>query len=172
MNTRGSVVGLGVFVFVLVLGLSLVFYGYSFAQAEEQALENAVEIDVEILETDIETRERTVDDDTHTDDTTGTRTETVYRPVVTFTYEFEGEQYRSSNIYPGGGTFQEYSSRSAAESDLSAYSEGSTATGYVDPDQPSEGFLIAEETGTPQMIMVIGGLFALIGLIGAGKSVL
>lgn len=171
MRDRGSVTMFSVMALVLAaVGLGLVYYGYEAGVAEEEALENAVEIEVEILETEIESRERTTTDDDFDDDSFDDQNrqeqETVYRPTVEFAYEFEGEEYRSSNIYPGGGTFQEYSDRSTAENELSPYSEGSVATGYVDPNDPGEAFLVREESGTPQMAMIVGGLFAVIGTVG------
>ena len=160
LDDRGGVGSVLVMGLVLVLlGAGLAYYGYGAAQAEERALENAVEIDVEIEATDIELRERDVSND---DDSTR-ETETVYRPTVSFTYEYEGQEYQSNNIYPGGGTFQEYPDRSTAEAQIDDFQVGSTMTGYVDPDDPGEAFLIKESSGSPQMIMVIGGLFALMG---------
>ena len=96
----------------------------------------------------------------------GEQQEIAYQPTVGFTYEYEGEEYRSSNLYPGSGSFTEYDDRSAAEDDLAGYSEGSTATGHVDPNDPGEAFLIAEESGTPPGIILVGALFMLMGAFG------
>ncbi len=159
MDDRGAAtIALVAGLVALAIGAGLLYYGQSAAEAEEQALENAVEIEVEILETDIETRQRTTSSDE------ATRRETVYRPTVRYAYEFEGEQYESTNVYPQGG-FQEYSERSQAESKLSEYREGTVVTGYVDPNDPGEAFLIREKSGAPQIMMIVGGFFALFGLV-------
>jgi hypothetical protein len=154
---------------LLAVGAGLFTYGQSAVDEEQEALENAVEIEVEILETDIETRERATSDRAtpdDNDDAVGEQPEFAYRPVVEFSYEYEGEQYRSSNLYPGSGSFTEYDDRASAEDDLSGYTDGSTATGYVDPNDPGEAFLIAEESGSPPGIILVGALFVLMGAFG------
>jgi len=87
---------------LLVVGGGLFMYGQSAAKEEQEALENAVEIGVEILETDIRTRERANSDrETPTDDDdVGEQQEIAYQPTVGFTCEYEGEEYRSSNSIP------------------------------------------------------------------------
>ncbi len=76
-----------------------------------------------------------------------------YRPVITYQYTVDGEQYTAENVYPGQFT-RWYGSRSTAAATTNRYAEGSdqTADGepvmvYYNPENPEEAYL--HNTGWP-----------------------
>ena len=136
LNTTGSPITVVAFAVVLVVaGAFLAFWGYGTYQDQQAALDEAVEVDATVVDTDIQRQRATglSDDETPTD-------EFEYRLTVTFEYEYSGETYRSSNI-DLGSSWQTYDTRSDAERAADEYAEGSQVTAHLHPDEPGEAFL-------------------------------
>jgi hypothetical protein len=150
-------------VLMLVLGLVFVSTGWVFYASSTEPLENAEQVTVTVQETRVD--ELSGDDG--------------YVPEVVYTYEYEGETYRSENLYPGVSG-QSYPDREDARAAIEQYESNETATGYVDAENPGAAFL--EEPSTKRRVtenvvsvlgMVVGGLITLgstaMAVYGAAK---
>lgn len=136
---------------LLLVGVGLLWLGYSDYATQEDRLENAIEVEAEILETEVDRR------------SSGSSSSSSYYPQVEFAYTYEGTTYTSSNIHATDAE-SGHSSRSSAESVLEAYPEGETVTAYVDPDEPGEAFLERERSNAPYGFAAVGALALLVGL--------
>jgi hypothetical protein len=140
---------------LLVLGLGLTGYGaYDYAQ-QSGALRNAVEVNATITDVGIETEGASTKD-------AGVN----YEPRVEFTYEYRGNAYTGTNVFPAT-IAPEYDQRSRAESVVDGYEAGATATAYVDPDDPDDAFLKHKTSTTP---LIAAGIGAVISLLGAASA--
>lgn len=97
-----------------------------------------------------------------------------YIPEVRYTYDYEGRQYTSDQVYPGFDNTST-SSREWAEDVVDSYEEGEMTTGYVNPDNPSESFLVKKTTadlfgGFGVILPALGGFFFIMLLL-VGYSV-
>jgi hypothetical protein len=135
----------------LLLGLAVTGYGVYDYQQQQGALEDAVAVDATVVETGVEARSGSSNPGAE------------YRPTVTFEYRYDGENYTSHSVFPAETT-PNYDTRSAAASVLDGYEAGGTATAYVDPRVPREGFLIDRQSRGPVIAIAIGGVVALLGV--------
>ncbi len=92
-----------------------------------------------------------------------THTHISYKPVVEYTYEVNGQAYQGNRVAPGSGMSYDYAT---AQGMLSRYQPGQQATVHYDPVDPSQAVLETKAKGGVAM-MIIGGLFLLIGVAGA-----
>lgn len=146
--------------FIVVVGVGLAGFGWYSLQEEQADLNNAIEHEGEIQSVDIEedVTRRDRDDD-------GIReTDRDYKPIVTYTYEYEGESYTSESLFPGPD--QTFDSRSEAEDYTAEYEPGQRATVYVNQDEPGSAFLVRESSSLEYKAMMgIGGVVAVLGLL-------
>jgi len=84
-----------------------------------------------------------------------------FAPSVVYRYEYDGETYENDDLYPGVVT-QETSGDRAFEIS-SKYGQDAEITAYVDPNDPSEAYLI-EKLATRMIIGFLGGGVFLVGL--------
>ena len=142
---------------LLLVGLALTAYGgYDYVQ-QTSAIDEADPVEATIEEMSIS-------------ETDGRRSH-YYSASVTFTYEYRGTTYTSDDLYPGtiDATFD---TKSEAESAIEPYEENATATAYVEPDAPSEGFLERQTTQGPLEMIAGGALLVLVltlDAVGARK---
>ncbi|ADD04315.1 DUF3592 family protein [Natrialba magadii ATCC 43099] len=136
---------------LLLVGAGVIWLGYSDYTTQEERLENAVEVDAEIVETDVDRRSSS----------SGSSGSTYY-PVVEFEYSYEESTYTSSNLHASDSR-SGHSSRSAAQSIVAEYPEGEQVTAYLDPSEPETAFLETEESNSPFLWMGVGVLFVLAG---------
>ncbi|OIB56503.1 DUF3592 domain-containing protein [Natrialba sp. SSL1] len=141
---------------LLLVGAGVIWLGYSDYTTQEERLENAVEVDAEIVETDVDRRSSS----------SGSSGSTYY-PVVEFEYTYEESTYTSSNLHASDSR-SGHSSRSAAQSIVAEYPEGEQVTAYLDPSEPEAAFLETEQSNAPVLWMVLGAFF---GLVGVGMVV-
>ncbi|WP_135828201.1 DUF3592 domain-containing protein [Halorussus halobius] len=141
---------------VVLVGLGAGGFGvYDYVQ-QNQAVENAVEVDATVVETGV-------------DASSSRRGGPDYSPEATFEYSYQGESYTGNSVFPGSIT-KDYDTRSAAESVLEDYQAGETVAAYVDPNSPSDAFLVNETSNSPLFFTAIGGLFVLVGGYSALRS--
>ncbi|WP_440991643.1 DUF3592 domain-containing protein [Haloarchaeobius baliensis] len=157
ISAAGRKLGLlrGGFVTLLV-GCAVLGYGAYDYQRQSDVLQDATTVNATVTETAIERvpqRRGTPD----------------YRPRVTYEYRYEGASYTAHNVYPGsvGPTFER---RSAAETELETFENGSVVTAYVDPDAPGQSYLSRQRPNAPLKLVGMGGLFALVGAGSVLKS--
>ena len=134
----------------IVIGLGLIGLGANTYINQNQALQNPANTTATITDTGVDrdsSRKSGID----------------YQPEINFEYSFEGNQYTSSNMYPGGQQPQEYDYESEAREVTDKYSEGSEITVYVPPESPGEAFIENEKTNNPLIFMGIGVLFMFLG---------
>lgn len=125
-------------VLIGLIAVGLVAYGgYDYAQQSE-AVDDAVAVEATVHNTSL------------TEDIS--RGSTSYDVSVEYTYEYQGTNYTSDELYPGA---KSYDTESAAEDELESYSPGDTVTAYVDPAAPGDGFLKKQTTQGP--LWLIGG---------------
>lgn len=143
---------------ILLLALAgvIVVTGLGDADESEERIENAVEVEATVVETDVERERR--------------NGETRYEPVVRFEYDFEGETYESDLLYPtSDGRLRD--ERGGAYAVVSDYDEGETTTAYVDPSHPDEAFLNDARSSPPFVVYIAGAATALFGLVLLGDAV-
>lgn len=143
-------------------GAVLAWNGWTAYDDEQQAVDNAVEVQAEVTSIGVAENEQRVDIEDG-----GTTTRTRYAPQIRFEYDFEGETYAAGNINPPAGGVEaipRYGSESRARSALDEYEEGGTVTAYVDPQNPTEGFL-ERETNTVRNLglVAVGGVVVAAG---------
>ena len=139
---------------MFVIGLCVTGFGiYDYTQ-QSDAIADAVEVDATITETGVEpVRSSTAGGN--------------YKPRIEFTYQYQGESYTGSNLFPSATT-KNYDTQSAAETAIEDYEVGSTTTAYLDPEVPADAFLKDTESNSPLLFAFVGGLFVLFG----GRSIL
>ena len=142
-------------VIVLVLGLATIGYGAYSYNAQTSALGSAVEVDATVTSTSVGEKAQ--------------RHGVSYTPQATFTYTYEGEEYNSSNVYPGSLP-RGFDTEEAAESALDGYEEGETVTAYVPPESPGNAFLKHESSNKPFVVVGVGVLFILASIYSAVRS--
>ena len=137
-------------ILLLVVGVGLTAVGVMEYQSQVSALDEADEVEATITESEVLLYEDEFDS-TGTDDRYSDERE--YRKHVEFEYEYEGQQYRSTNI-DIAGTTERYDEREDAKAALAAYPDGGQVTAYVDPNEPDEAFL---EAGIPITTYILLG---------------
>ena len=135
----------------LMLGLGIAGYGgYDYVQ-QSNAVDDAVAVETTVVNTDISRSE-------------GRRF--YYRISVEHTYEYQGSEYASKQVFPGS-TRPIYTVRSDAQRIIEPYEPNETATAYVDPDSPSRAFLERQTTFAPFKFIGFGSLLALLTTLHA-----
>ena len=108
-------------------------------------------------------------DATRIDEITDSEGTPIYRPVVSYHYELNGQRYTGDRVTPlnnSGGLRW-------AEQRVASYRIGRTYTAYHDPAQPAESFLARERAVLPYlfiMIPVFGLIVCAIGVAGLRKA--
>ncbi|TKX73095.1 DUF3592 domain-containing protein [Halorubrum sp. GN11_10-6_MGM] len=137
-------------VVMLLIGLAVTGYGaYDYTQ-QSDAVEDAITVDATITDLDVEST------------STGSSAGVDYRPTVRFTYEYDGTEYASTNVFPSAIT-SNYDTESAAREVVAAYAVGEPATAYVDPADPDGAFLREQTSNAPLFAAALGLCFVLVG---------
>jgi len=135
----------------LLLGVGIAGYGgYDYIQ-QADAVDDAVAVNTTI--TDSEVYEA------------GSRS-TTYRISVEHTYQFQGTEYTSNQVFPGR-TSPRYILRSDAVAIVEPYEPNTSATAYVDPDSPDRAFLERQTILAPFLFIGFGGLVAVLTMLHA-----
>lgn len=87
-----------------------------------------------------------------------------WSPDIEYRYTYKGTTYTSSKLCPGEHNSGCYgpSTEKVAQSVVDRYPEGSTATVHVDPDDPSNVYLLEEDLPLSYLIPVGFGLFVIV----------
>ncbi|MCX2819676.1 DUF3592 domain-containing protein [Haladaptatus sp. F3-133] len=142
-------------VLFVLLGIGVTGYGAYSYTSQASALNSAVEVDATVTSTSVEedSRRRGVD----------------YIPQATFTYTYNGEEYTSSNVYPGPLS-KKLKTEDAAESALEGYQEEETVTAYVPQGEPENAYLKHERSAEPLVLTGFGVLFLVASIYAAVKN--
>jgi hypothetical protein len=140
---------------LVLIGLGTVGYGAYSYNAQTSALDSAVEVDATMTSTSVEENSQ--------------RRGVSYSPQATFTYTYEGEEYTSSNVYPGTLP-REFDTEDTAEAALEGYEEDATVTAYVPPESPGSAYLKQEGSNKPLLVVGFGILFVLGGVYSGLKE--
>ena len=81
-----------------------------------------------------------------------------YKPVVVYSYTYEGTQYQASAVTPVSLSAGEGWARSIA----SRYRSGSTTTAYVNPGHPNDAYLLHKVSPMPLLFVLFPVLFGLL----------
>lgn len=135
---------------IILVGIGLILLGYSTYTSQNQALENPVNVSATVTDTGI-------------DEQSSRRGGIDYQPEISFEYSYEGQEYTSTNMYPGGQDPEEHNVESEAREVVEEYSQGSEIHIYVPPESPGEAFIEAKKTNNPFIAMGGGILFILMG---------
>lgn len=139
-NGKGAVLSTAV---IVLIGLGLVGLGYNTYVNQNQALEDPINVSATVTETGI-------------DQDSSRRGGIDYQPDIKFEYTYDGQQYTSTNMYPGGQQPDHYDREAKARAVLDTYSQGSEITVYVPPETPGEAFIQAKKTNDPLFFIGIG----------------
>ena len=152
-TVRGTPVRItkGTIIIVLVCLAGITFGGYDYVQQSE-AVDDAVPVEATIEGASVTQSE--------------SRGSSDYYVQIEFTYQFQGTQYTGDQLFPGSIS-QSYDTRSDAQSAIEPYEAGETVTAYVDPADPSDGFLERQTITSPFEFMAIGGLGLLLTALNA-----
>ncbi|MEZ3165108.1 DUF3592 domain-containing protein [Halorubrum sp. RMP-47] len=135
----------------LALGLGIAGYGgYDYVQ-QTDAVNNAVAVETAVVETEISRSE-------------GRRF--YYRIRVEHTYEYQGDEYTSNQVFPGSAKPM-YTVRDDAAQILEPYEPNTTTTAYVAPNSPSRGFLKRQRTLAPFKFIGFGSFIAVLTTLHA-----
>lgn len=95
-------------------------------------------------------------------------------PVVEYRYTYEGETYENDNVFAGPSDVPDTSLRGDgpdAREVLDRYEQGETVTVYVDPDDPSESYLIEDNPPRSGIgLIVFGTGFSALLVFAAARS--
>ena len=150
---------LGNAVLYILVGVAIASYGgYDYVQQTE-AVRNSVEVDATLTEVSIET-------DSGTSSNPGVK----YEPSVEFEYTYNGTRYTGTELYPAN-IERNYETRSAAESAIEPYEQGTQTTAYVSPDEPEDAFLKNKTSNAPIIAIGMGGVFALFAALSVVKKI-
>ena len=141
----------GTVIVVLVCLAGITFGGYDYVQQSE-AVDDAVTVQATIEEASVYQ--------------SGSRGSSNYHVQIEFTYQFQGTEYTGDQLYPGSIS-QSYDTRSDAQSAIEPYEAGETVTAYVDPANPSSGFLERQTITSPFEFIAIGSLGLLLTALNA-----
>ncbi|MFY4815531.1 DUF3592 domain-containing protein [Halorubrum sp. Atlit-26R] len=145
-------------VVMLLIGLAVTGYGaYDYTQ-QSSAVEDAVAVDATVTDLSVEST------------STGSSPGVDYRPAVRFTYEYEGTEYASTNVFPSAIT-SNYDTESAAREVVAAYAVGESTTAYVDPADPDGAFLKAQTSNAPLFAAVLGLFLSLGGALSTVRRI-
>jgi len=133
----------------MVGGLVLGGYGFTQYQDQSQSINNAVNITATVTDTNLRKD-------------SSRRGGADYQAEIGFEYSFEGENYSSNFIYPLDED-KEFKQESEAEEFLGSYPRGEEIEAYVNPETPGKAFLNAERSDQPLILMLIGGIMAVLG---------
>jgi len=142
VNISGPSGRLGI-ALTLVIGLASIGFGAYSYSTQSTALSSATTVEGTITSPSVEEHS-----------TKGVS----YTPQATFTYTYRGENYTSSNVYPGT-LARDFDTESAAREELAGYEPGTTVTVYVPPDSPGAGYLEHESSNKPFLLLGVGVLF-------------
>jgi len=152
VTVRGTLIAVTPLMFVaVVLGVSVVGYGgYDYIQ-QSNAVDDAVAVETTVLNAQVS-------------ESDGRRL--YYRVTVEHTYQYQGTEYTSEQVFPGT-TSPMYTVRSDAENIIGPYEPNVTTTAYVDPDAPGGAFLERQTTLAPLKFVGFGGLVLLLTTLHA-----
>jgi len=153
LTIRGTPVRItkGTVLLILICLAGITYGGYDYVQ-QSAAVDDAVPVEATIEEASITESE--------------SRGSSDYYAQVAFTYQFQGTEYTGDQLSPGSIS-QSYDTRSAAESAIDPYEPDETVTAYVDPANPSEGFLERQTITSPVEFIAFGGLVLLVTALNA-----
>ncbi len=121
-------------------------------KSEESAIRRSEPVKAEVLSTGVQ------------DYTTGSgkNRERHWRPVIRFTYEYQGVPHTSSTVTP----LNQGGSRTWADEIVGRFHDGQTTTAFVDPSSPAEAFLIPARSWKPRAGAAVGALLAIASAVG------
>jgi hypothetical protein len=135
----------------VLLGLGAVGYGGLDYIHQSDAVEDAVEINTTVTDTEIRK---------------SVGRGLAYRVTVEHTYQYRGTEYTSERVFPGA-TSPVYTQRGDAENVAERYEPNTTVTAYVDPDSPGQAFLERQTTMAPFGYVGLGGIVAILTMLHA-----
>lgn len=148
MNVRGLVIG-------FLVGLAFTGFGGFIIFNHYQATMHSTPVDGVVVESSVVQYES----NPSTGDPGGSR------PAIEYRYTYQGTTYTSSKLCPGEGNLGCYgpNTEKVAQSVVDRYPEGSTVTVHVDPDDPSNAYLIDADLPLVYLVPVGMGLLAIVG---------
>ena len=81
-----------------------------------------------------------------------------YDPTIEFEYAHNGTEYTGTKLYPAN-IGQTYDTRTAAESEVEEYDQGTRTVAYVPSERPDDAFLKNQTSNAPFVAIGLGELF-------------
>ncbi len=140
-----------------VIPLVFVGVGYHMVQEQHQKITTFQPVPAEVQSAHVATiRSRDSDGDMRTS----------YKPVVRYRYEVDGRRHTSETVT----VLDETMARFLAQGIVDRYAEGGQVEAYVNPEDPTDAFLLREYTFFPYVFMLFPMLFLAVG-VGVGVGV-
>ncbi|MFO0857273.1 MAG: DUF3592 domain-containing protein [Phycisphaerales bacterium] len=152
--------GIIVILISAAFGVMMLWVGSTQFLQQRRLLRQVVGVDAVILESKV-AGSRSMDTDQRLLRDNSTKS---YTPEVKFGYEYQGNRYQSSMLYP---TIIErgYASADSAAEELKDYPAGANVRAFVNPDEPAKGFLRCEASVGPMVFVIVGLVVPLAGAI-------
>jgi|APHM01.1.fsa_nt_gi Protein of unknown function (DUF3592). len=144
---------------VLLVSVGVMGYGAVDYVQSTNAVRDSVETEAMITEVSVET----------VSSGTGSSRTVNFEPVVVFTYSYQGETYTGDDVFPGS-VVPNYGTESAARDVIAAYEPETTATVYVDPDNPETAFLKNQTSNRQFVFAGIGLVLTLLSALSAVRN--
>lgn len=92
----------------------------------------------------------------------------LFYPEIQYRYHYDGEEFASSTVYPGGN--YDSQDRARIQQLVNGFEAGDSVTAYVDPADPESSYLVAGAL-TTAWVFVGGGLALVLLGVGLGSVV-
>lgn len=89
-----------------------------------------------------------------------------YEPVIEYKFEKDGTWYRAEGLHPSYSKGRQ----AWAQAMVAKYPAGSTTQAYINPEDPTQAFLIPHYSSTPYCVFLIAGLFTVLA-VGMGFDI-
>lgn len=140
---------------IAVVGVYLAYAGGERVVTQKRAVRRFVAVDAMVKSSKVGTRGPEGKD-------------RLYYPVIRYTYSYDGEEYESETVFPGGN--YDTSDRERVKGVLDSYPINESATAYVDPEDPERSYL-TEGDLTTAYFFLLGGVVLVLVAAGLALSV-
>jgi len=142
---------------LLLLGLAFLGGGVMMVRPQLQAVAQAEPVEATVVSAEVSEYQNA-------------EAQVRHQPHVVYRYTYEGTEYTSESVFPGG---DHPTSEARAEEIVADHAPGDQVTAHVVPGEPESAYLVEASVPLWQYgVTALGALLTLVGAIGAGKALL